>query len=74
VPSNLVTPHPNLTSALPFNKYGVRAVLTLFFKTNINLHKILKNNNCLMKLSGIVIYSWTLHLAEEIAFSSNNLL
>ncbi len=29
-----------------------------------------------MKLSGIVhcIYIWTLHLADEIAFSSNNLL
>ncbi len=34
--------------------YRVQAVLTPVFETNINLHKIFKNNNSLMKLSGIV--------------------
>jgi hypothetical protein len=34
--------------------YRVRLVLTPFFETIINLHKILKNNNNLMKLSEIV--------------------
>jgi hypothetical protein len=56
--------------------YRVRTVLTPVFEPNINLHKTLKNNNSLMKLSGIVYlrYSWTLHLADEIAFSNNDLL
>ncbi len=45
-----------------------------FFETNINLHKIFKNNNSLIKLLGIVYLYVTLHLADKIAFSSKDLL
>jgi hypothetical protein len=43
----------NFSSAKPSIVYRVQAVLTPVFETNINLHKIFKNNNSLMKLSGM---------------------
>jgi hypothetical protein len=47
--------------------YRVPAVLTPVFEPNINLHKTFKNNNSLMKLSGIV------NLKLDFTFSGSHL-